>query len=124
MLTRTEEPQRPSGQSVFRRINAAWLSKVVKEIQSLVFNRCWPRLLQKLMSSSVMLTTELFTENTIVGLLPSYQEVHPFRVSRSRGEPHVSAAACERKGLSRVPSIPHPATLGRYHSSRVQEAQD
>ncbi|KAL8434328.1 hypothetical protein ACSSS7_003226 [Eimeria intestinalis] len=74
MLARGEDISRPSGESVFRRINAAWLSKVVQEIQSLIFNRSWPRLLQKIMSSSVFLATELYTEHSIVGLLPSYQE--------------------------------------------------
>lgn len=81
ILARTEEPHRPSGQSVFRRINAAWLSKVVKEIQSLVFNRCWPRLLQKLMASAVLLATELYTEHSVVSLLPAYQEVRSYRTS-------------------------------------------
>lgn len=84
MLTGAEEPQRPSGESVFRRINAVWLSKVVKEIQSLVFNRCWPRLLQKLVSSTVFVITELFTENSTVGLLPSYQEHGLFRDTMGR----------------------------------------
>ncbi|CDJ41574.1 hypothetical protein, conserved [Eimeria tenella] len=74
-----EELQRPSGQSVFRRINAVWLSKVVKEIQSCVYNRCWPRLLQKLISSAVLVATELFAENSTVGLLPSYQQYGLFR---------------------------------------------
>ncbi|CDI75722.1 hypothetical protein, conserved [Eimeria praecox] len=84
MLTGAEEPQRPSGESVFRRINAVWLSKVVKEIQSLVFNRCWPRILQKLVSSTVFVITEFFTENSIVGLLPSYQEHGLFRDKMGR----------------------------------------
>ncbi|XP_026191423.1 uncharacterized protein LOC34617591 [Cyclospora cayetanensis] len=84
ILARNEEPHRPSSQSVFRRINAAWLSKVVKEIQSLIFNRCWPRLLQKIMSSSVLIITELFTYNTIVGLLPSFQEYGLFKDTTGR----------------------------------------
>ncbi|KAL8446389.1 hypothetical protein Emag_004755 [Eimeria magna] len=74
LMTRGEDISRPSGESVFRRINAAWLSKVVQEIQSLIFNRSWPRLLQKLMASSVLLATELYTEHSNVSLLPSYQE--------------------------------------------------
>ncbi|CDJ36247.1 uncharacterized protein EMH_0065230 [Eimeria mitis] len=84
MMTGAEEPHRPSGESVFRRINAVWLSKVVREIQSLVFNRCWPRILQKLVSSTVFVITELFTENSTVGLLPSYQEHGLFRDTMGR----------------------------------------
>ena len=80
MVTGAEEPQRPSGESVFRRINAVWLSKVVKEIQSLIFNRCWPRILQKLVSSTVFVITELFTQHSTVGLLPSYQEVRTYQI--------------------------------------------
>ncbi|KAL8446977.1 hypothetical protein Emed_004734 [Eimeria media] len=81
---RGEDMSRPSGESVFRRINAAWLSKVVQEIQSLIFNRSWPRLLQKLMASSVLLATELYTEHSIVSLLPSYQEFGLFRDALGR----------------------------------------
>ncbi|CDJ48409.1 hypothetical protein, conserved [Eimeria brunetti] len=84
MITGSEEPQRPSGESVFRRINAVWLSKVVREIQSLIFNRCWPRIIQKLVSSTVFVITELFTEYSTVGLLPSYQEHGLFRDTMGR----------------------------------------
>ncbi|KAL8273387.1 hypothetical protein Esti_002719 [Eimeria stiedai] len=84
LVARGKDISRPSGESVFRRINAAWLSKVVREIQSLIFNRSWPRLLQKLMASSVLLATELYTEHTIVSLLPSYQQFGLFRDALGR----------------------------------------
>lgn len=73
--SRHSDVRRPSNQSVFRRVNASWLSKTIREIQSLVFNRTWPRLLQKLTSSAALLVTEIYAESSTLGLLPSYQEV-------------------------------------------------
>ncbi|KAL8435879.1 hypothetical protein Efla_002123 [Eimeria flavescens] len=112
-LSRTHDVSRPTGESVFRRINAAWLSKVIKEIQSLIFNRCWPRLLQKLMASSVLLATELYTEHSIVSLLPSYQQFGLFRdaVGRFRVLFMFSIDVVE------VSAVWYTQTLSRFYES-------
>ncbi|PFH36475.1 hypothetical protein BESB_046670 [Besnoitia besnoiti] len=70
--------------SAFRTMHAAWLSQVVEEVQSLIYNRTWPRLLQKLMSSLSLVVTDIIAENTKVGLLPAYQTFGLFRTLDGR----------------------------------------
>ncbi|EPR56546.1 putative transmembrane protein [Toxoplasma gondii GAB2-2007-GAL-DOM2] len=70
--------------SAFRTMHAAWLSQVVEEVQSLIYNRTWPRLLQKFMSSISLVVSDVIAENTKVGLLPAYQTFGLFRTYDGR----------------------------------------
>ncbi|CBZ52030.1 conserved hypothetical protein [Neospora caninum Liverpool] len=70
--------------SAFRTMHAAWLSQVVEEVQSLIYNRTWPRLLQKFMSSLSLVVSDIIAENTKIGLLPAYQTFGLFRTYAGR----------------------------------------